>query len=1015
MLQEDTKTLDEVVVVGFGTQKKVNLTGSVGTVDSEALASRPVQNAVQALQGVVPGLQITTTSGALDNKMSMSIRGTGTIGDGSDASPLVLIDGMEGDINSINPQDIENISILKDAAAASIYGSRAPFGVILVTTKSGKSGKTTINYNNNFRWGQPVRIPKQMDSYTFATFYNDANINSGAGAYFNAEHLQRIKDYQDGKITDGVLADANNKYWLDGYAGGNANTDWYDVIYREWTSSQEHNLSFSGGNDKVNYYISGNFMDQKGLMEFNQDTYKRYTGTGKINAQLTDWAKVNYTSRFTREDFHRPAYLTNALFRDLARQGWPTLPVYDPNGYMFHSPSPALPLRDGGKHNIQTDNIYQQISLILEPIKNWITHVDFNYRINTVNNHWDTQTLYNHDVQGNPYPIGYYQDTEAHEDQTKENYMNFNAYTEYSHSLESGHNFKGMIGFQAEEMKQQTFGATRKGIIVPELPEIDITTGLDYTGKVVTPSVNGSRAAWSTAGFFGRINYDYKGKYLAEVNIRYDGTSRFRREQRWNWFPSFSLGWNIARENFWESLSEYVGTLKLRGSYGELGNQNTKSWYPTYQTLGVSAGGGGWIQNGIKPNTATVPGLISSTMGWERIRNWNIGLDFGFFNNRLSGTIDAYWNTTKDLLMCIPIDETTGYSYQYQNIGQTSNKGIEIALNYDILRTKDFTLGVSATYNYNHNNIDELADNIIAQYGSQWASSATTPTYDYEFREGKPVGLIRGYICDGYYTTADFNYDPATKTYTLKPGVADLGNQVGNYPSHYNLPEGQKAFPGAVKLRDLDGNGVADTEDVADLGEITHPHTGGFNLNMTWKDIDFSAGFAWAAGGHVYNVNSLINMYGNKDTGAGANKLEFISDCYQIYDIQNGELVPVVEPDALDALNTGAKYGVPYMENGTVLSTFVEDASFLRLNTLTVGYTFPKAWTKKIGMQRARVYATAGNLFTITGYSGIDPEVNADPNKSTTAANTGNYPLLGMDYGTYPRARTFTFGVNITF
>ena len=365
MLQEDTKTLDEVVVVGFGTQKKVNLTGSVGTVDSEALASRPVQNAVQALQGVVPGLQITTTSGALDNKMSMSIRGTGTIGDGSDASPLVLIDGMEGDINSINPQDIENISILKDAAAASIYGSRAPFGVILVTTKSGKSGKTTINYNNNFRWGQPVRIPKQMDSYTFATFYNDANINSGAGAYFNAEHLQRIKDYQDGKITDGVLADANNKYWLDGYAGGNANTDWYDVIYREWTSSQEHNLSFSGGNDKVNYYISGNFMDQKGLMEFNQDTYKRYTGTGKINAQLTDWAKVNYTSRFTREDFHRPAYLTNALFRDLARQGWPTLPVYDPNGYMFHSPSPALPLRDGGKHNIQTDNIYQQISLFL--------------------------------------------------------------------------------------------------------------------------------------------------------------------------------------------------------------------------------------------------------------------------------------------------------------------------------------------------------------------------------------------------------------------------------------------------------------------------------------------------------------------------------------------------------------------------------------------------------------------------------------------------------------------------
>lgn len=500
-------------------------------------------------------------------------------------------------------------------------------------------------------------------------------------------------------------------------------------------------------------------------------------------------------------------------------------------------------------------------------------------------------------------------------------------------------------------------------------------------------------------------------RYLLTVTFRADGSSKFAPNHRWGYFPAGALAWRLSDESFMEGTRSWLDNLKLRLSYGMAGADNIDAslWRETWESTTVTFNG--QTYSGYKPS-----GMLSNPdLKWETTISRNIGLDFGFFNNRLSGTIDAYWNTTKDLLMCIPIDETTGYSYQYQNIGQTSNKGIEIALNYDILRTKDFTLGVSATYNYNHNNIDELADNIIAQYGSQWAFNSTTPTYDYEFREGKSVGLIRGYICDGYYTTADFNYDPATQMYTLKPGVADLGTQVGNYPNHYNLPEGQVAFPGAIKLRDLDGNGVAGTEDVADLGEITHPHTGGFNLNMTWKDIDFSAGFAWAAGGHVYNVNSLINMYGQKDIALGANKLEFISDCYQIYDIQNGELVRVVEPDALDALNTGAKYGVPYMENGTVLSTFVEDASFLRLNTLTIGYTFPKAWTKKIGMQRARVYATAGNLFTITGYSGIDPEVNADPNKSTTAANTGNYPLLGMDYGTYPRARTFTFGVNITF
>ena len=273
VLKEDTQTLQEVVVVGFGTQKKVNLTGSVGTVDSEVLESRPVQNAVQALQGAVPGLQITTSSGALDNKMSMNVRGTGTIGDGSSGGPLVLIDGMEGDINSINPQDIENISVLKDAAASSIYGSRAPFGVILVTTKSGKKGKMSISYNNNFRYGKPITMPKQMDSYTFATFYNDGCLNNGTGAYFTPEHLQRIKDYQNGVLKESLQA--NGDYWADGYAGGNANTDWYDVIYRDWTFSQEHNVSANGGSDKISYYLSMNYLDQNGLMEFNQDTYNR--------------------------------------------------------------------------------------------------------------------------------------------------------------------------------------------------------------------------------------------------------------------------------------------------------------------------------------------------------------------------------------------------------------------------------------------------------------------------------------------------------------------------------------------------------------------------------------------------------------------------------------------------------------------------------------------------------------------------------------------------------------------
>ncbi len=534
-LVEDTQKLDEVVVVGFGTQKKVNLTGSVGTVNSEALESRPVMNATQALQGMVPGLQISSSSGSLEKTADIQVRGTATIGEGSKGSPLVLIDGMEGDINSINPQDIENISVLKDAAASSIYGSRAPFGVILITTKSGRTGKPVVNYNNSFRWNDPVKTPNQMDSYTFATFYNDAAINAGQTPHFTTDHLQRIKDYQNGTLKDPIIA--NGQYWADGYAAGNANTDWYDALYRDWAFSQEHNLSVNGGTEKISYYLSMNYLDQNGLMEFNQDQYNRYTTTAKINVTLTDWAKFNYSNRFTREDYGRPADLTDDLYYNLARQGWPTLPLYDSNGYLYSSPSPALGLRDGGRYKTQTDNLYQQASLILEPIKNWVTHVDFNYRIKSANRHWDKQLTYNHDIDGNPYV--YNQSSNVHEDYLKENYMNINAYTEYSHSLESGHNFKAMVGFQAERLSQTKFGLQRNGIIVPGLPEVDITTGLDYQGNPVTPSTNGSRARWSTAGFFGRLNYDYEGRYLAEVNLRYDGTSRFREDQRWNWFPSF--------------------------------------------------------------------------------------------------------------------------------------------------------------------------------------------------------------------------------------------------------------------------------------------------------------------------------------------------------------------------------------------------------------------------------------------------------------------------------------------
>ena len=354
ILKEDAEMLDEVVVVGFGTQKKVNLTGSVGIATAKELESRPVASATMALQGLVPGLQISTSTGEVDKTASINIRGNGTIGDGSSGSPLILIDGMEGDLNTINPQDIENISVLKDAAASSIYGSRAPFGVILVTTKSGKQGKVSVNYNNSFRIASPMNLPDMMDSYTFANFFNSAAINKGDGPVFDDTQMQKMLDYQSGKLAHNLDTKPNNpNLWEDTWTKGYANTDWYDETYKSSVFSQEHNVSVTGGAEKITYYASFNYLDQGGLLKLGEDGLQRYNAAGKINATITNWLKFRYNTRFTRSDKKRPTYLGDGRFYDyLGRQSWPNLPLYDPNGELMSNYTSIL-LEKGGKRNVR--------------------------------------------------------------------------------------------------------------------------------------------------------------------------------------------------------------------------------------------------------------------------------------------------------------------------------------------------------------------------------------------------------------------------------------------------------------------------------------------------------------------------------------------------------------------------------------------------------------------------------------------------------------------------------------
>ncbi|WP_032572672.1 SusC/RagA family TonB-linked outer membrane protein, partial [Bacteroides fragilis] len=455
-MKEDAEVLDEVVIVGYGSQKKVNVTGAVGMVNSEVLEARPVQNVSQALQGVVPGLNLSVgnSGGALDSSMSINIRGAGTIGDGSGSSPLILIDGIEGDLNSVNPNDIENVSVLKDAASASIYGARAAFGVILVTTKSGKSGKAKVSYNGNVRFSDALCVPEMMDSYQFALYFNRAAENAGDSGPFSQEALDRILAYQAGTLKETMTMNEQTRKWQ-AYGGANANTDWFKEFYNDWVPSQEHSLSISGGSEKTQYTISGSFLDQNGLLRHGSDNFQRYTMNGKITSQIADWFTVTYSTKWTREDFDRPSYLTGLFFHNIARR-WPTNPAYDPNGHPVDGME-IEQLENGGKQINQKDLNTQQLQFIFEPIKNWRINVEGSLRTTNTNEHWDVLPVYAYNADNEPYLISWNGGalglSQVNEYSYKENYYTTNIYSDYFKQFDSGHYFKVMAGFNSELYK----------------------------------------------------------------------------------------------------------------------------------------------------------------------------------------------------------------------------------------------------------------------------------------------------------------------------------------------------------------------------------------------------------------------------------------------------------------------------------------------------------------------------------------------------------------------------------
>ena len=952
VLEDDKKTLDEVVVVGFGTQKKVNLTGAVSTVDSKTLSARPVNSVVDALQGAVAGMNFTTagSGGTLNSEKSFNIRGTGTIGAGSSVSPLVLIDGMEGDLNTLNPQDIDNISVLKDASASSIYGSRAAGGVILVTTKGGKKGKTTVNYNNSFRFNSPLNMPEMMDSYTWATYMNAASVNSGAGVWFTDEKLAAIKQAQTDPSMQKMFKNSANRWevWDDTPNLPIANTDWLKEQFGN-SFSQEHTLSISGGDDRIQYYVSANYLDQGGLLRHGDDNRQRYSLTGKISAQLTDWLRMTYNTRFSRIDYEAPVVMVNGtdeFYHNMCRY-WPIIPTTDPNGH-YVPESYIERLEHGGKYNQQRDAIAQQISFVATPLKGWTINAELNYRIRTQFRHYDYQTTYGYDCDNNAF-VDWNSTTSVTEYSFKSNYFNPNIFTSYERAF-GDHNFKVMGGFQSEWFRQRNINATQKGII-SNLPTLDTTSS--------DPSVSGGYQAWTTAGFFGRLNYDFAGRYLFEANIRYDGSSRFLRDNRWNVFPSFSAGWNIAQEKFFESAAKYVNTLKLRASWGELGNQNTDSWYPFYPTIGYYTKNGNWLINGDKPNTASRPALVSSTLTWEKNRTWEIGLDWGAFNNRFTGSFGYFQRKTYDMVgPASELPDVLGAVAPNVNNLDMTSKGWDLQVSWrDVI--KDFSYGVSLTLSDNQVTIDKYPN------PSKKLSS---------YYPGAKIGDIWGYTTIGIAQSQE-----EMDAHLAKADQSAMGS---NWTA------------GDIMYADLDGDGyvnngqntLSDHGDLKVIGNSTPRYNFGLNIDAAWKGFDLKVFFQGTLK-RDYMAGSAT-FWGATGTGKWqALGFKFHED-YWTED------------------NRGAYYPRPDWSGGRNTYTqtrYLQNAAYCRLKNLTVGYTLPKSITRKAYIENLRVFFSAENLFTITNFT-----------------EAGDPELIGAGYGgnigkTYPLSKTFSCGLSVTF
>lgn len=972
-LEQDTKTLEEVVVVGYGTQKKINLTGAVDQVGSEVLENRPLTNLTRGLQGVIPNLNIRMTDGKPIRSAEYNVRGATSIGAGGSA--LVLIDGVPGDPSLLNPNDVESISVLKDAASAAIYGARGSFGVVLITTKRPKQDKTQITYSASYSLNERTVKPDLVtNGYQWAKQFDDAYYSwndykahpqkANSVFLFSLDYLDELQKRQNDPSLPRVDVDPSTGRYV--YYGS---TDWLDELYADKNPSTEHSLSVSGSSNKVNYLISGRYLYQKGVFQYNPDNYKIYNLRANGSVQAFDWLKIENDLTFSQMSYFFPILnhpSNTPVWRRISDEAFPIAMLKNPDGTLTENAAIVFGSFISGNNysdllRLQIRNTSRFKATFLD--NKLRVSGDYTFRrLNDVETRLYTPVPYSKE----PGVMLERGENKMNESDDKTDYVGANVYAEYEQDF-GKHNLKALVGYNYENSSLRSRFIQRDGLLNPSLPDFSLMNGLNYL-------LRGGGNEWTVLGGFFRLNYNYSGKYLFEVNGRYDGSSKFPQSQQFGFFPSASAGWRISDEKFWDFAKNIVPDFKVRASYGSLGNGNIDP-YQFAETMSVNQLA--MVINGIRPDYTQKPGVIPAGLTWEKATSTNVGADLGFLNSRLTASVDVYTRYTTDMFTVgLPLPSVFGASVPKGNYADLKTNGWEVSLAW-----RDQGSG-GKPFHYDLRLI--MSDNVsyITKFNNPLGLIDT-------YYEGMRLGDMWGFENEGYFV------DDAD--------IASHADQSYIRASAANTP-----LPGDIKFRDLNG------DDVIDLGKSTLDDPGDRKIignTMPRYQFGFNANVDW----NNFFVSAFFQGVGKRDFWPGTDDALFWGQYNRPYSWHPKSVVENMwseeNPDAYFprmrgyvALNSRAELQVEQ-------SKYVQNVAYVRLKNVTLGYSIPTALTSRIGISDARIYVTGQNLWTYSPMFKItrdlDPEVieGGDPEMNP---NTGN----GM---AYPMLKTYTLGINVTF